>query len=50
MTENPAARQFPFGFAAADFDVKGGGRDPQYAVEHAVLEICKQRHAPPERG
>lgn len=36
--------------AAADFAVKGGGRDPQYAVEHAVLEICKQRHAPPERG
>lgn len=36
--------------AAADFAVKGGGRDPQYAVEHAVLEICRQRHAPAERG
>lgn len=35
--------------AAADFAVKGGGRDPQYAVEHAVLEICRQRHAPAER-
>lgn len=35
--------------AAADFAVKGGGRDPQYAVEHAVLEVCRQRHAPSER-
>lgn len=35
--------------AAADFAVKGGGRDPQYAVEHAVLEICRHRHAPSER-
>ena len=35
--------------AAADFAVKGGGRDPQYAVEHVVLEICRQRHAPSER-
>lgn len=31
--------------AAADFDVKGGGRDPVYAVERAVLEITRQRHA-----
>ncbi|MDE9366166.1 DNA polymerase III subunit delta [Luteipulveratus sp. YIM 133132] len=29
--------------AAADFDVKGGGRDPVYAVERAVLEITRQR-------
>ena len=28
--------------AAADFDVKGGGRDPVYAVERAVLTICGQ--------
>ena len=25
--------------AAADFEVKGGGRDPVYAVERAVLTI-----------
>lgn len=31
--------------AAADFDVKGGGRDPQYAVERAVLTICRERQA-----
>lgn len=30
--------------AAADFDVKGGGRDPVYAVERAVLTICRERH------
>lgn len=29
--------------AAADFDVKGGGRDPVYAVEHAVLTITRER-------
>lgn len=29
--------------AAADFDVKGGGRDPIYAVEHAILTITRQR-------
>ncbi|KNX39241.1 DNA polymerase III subunit delta [Luteipulveratus halotolerans] len=29
--------------AAADFDVKGGGRDPVYAVERAILEITRQR-------
>ena len=29
--------------AAADFDVKGGGRDPVYAVERAVLTICRER-------
>ena len=29
--------------AAADFAVKGGGRDPEYAVEHAVLAICRAR-------
>ncbi|MDO5626709.1 MAG: DNA polymerase III subunit delta [Mobilicoccus sp.] len=29
--------------AAADFAVKGGGRDPVYAVEHAVLTICAER-------
>ncbi|WP_370894260.1 DNA polymerase III subunit delta [Janibacter sp. GXQ6167] len=28
--------------AAADFDVKGGGRDPVYAVERAVLTICRE--------
>lgn len=30
--------------AAADFDVKGGGRDPVFAVERAVLTICRERH------
>lgn len=30
--------------AAADFDVKGGGRDPIYAVERAILTICGERH------
>jgi DNA polymerase-3 subunit delta len=29
--------------AAADFDVKGGGRDPVYAVERAILTICGAR-------
>lgn len=29
--------------AAADFDVKGGGRDPVYAVENAILTITRQR-------
>ena len=29
--------------AAADFDVKGGGRDPVYAVESAILTICRSR-------
>ncbi|MBD2758543.1 DNA polymerase III subunit delta [Yimella sp. cx-573] len=31
--------------AAADFEVKGGGRDPVYAVERAVLTICQERQA-----
>ena len=35
--------------AAADFAVKGGGRDPIYAVENMVLQVCKLRHAPRER-
>ena len=30
--------------AAADFEVKGGGRDPVYAVERAILTICRSRH------
>ncbi|WP_377643350.1 DNA polymerase III subunit delta [Oryzobacter terrae] len=30
--------------ATADFDVKGGGRDPVYAVERCVLTMCG-RHA-----
>ena len=30
--------------AAADFDVKGGGRDPVYAVERAILTICGACH------
>ena len=30
--------------AAADFDVKGGGRDPVYAVERAILTICSARN------
>ena len=30
--------------AAADFEVKGGGRDPVYAVERAVLTICSARN------
>lgn len=29
--------------AAADFDVKGGGRDPVYALERAVLTIAAER-------
>lgn len=29
--------------AAADFEVKGGGRDPVYAVERAVLTITRER-------
>jgi DNA polymerase-3 subunit delta len=29
--------------AAADFDVKGGGRDPVYAVERAIMTICAAR-------
>ncbi|MDQ2851525.1 MAG: DNA polymerase III subunit delta [Actinomycetota bacterium] len=29
--------------AAADFAVKGGGRDPVYAVEHAILTITRHR-------
>lgn len=29
--------------AAADFDVKGGGRDPEYAVERAVIAIGRAR-------
>ncbi|UIJ33462.1 DNA polymerase III subunit delta [Allobranchiibius sp. GilTou73] len=31
--------------AAADFEVKGGGRDPVYAVEHAILTITRERGA-----
>ncbi|MCO5308673.1 MAG: DNA polymerase III subunit delta [Austwickia sp.] len=35
--------------AAADFAVKGGGRDPEYAVERCILAICQARaHA--DRG
>jgi DNA polymerase-3 subunit delta len=30
--------------AAADFEVKGGGRDPVYAVERAILTICGARN------
>jgi DNA polymerase-3 subunit delta len=30
--------------AAADFDEKGGGRDPVYAVERAILTICGARN------
>ncbi|MEO7059911.1 MAG: DNA polymerase III subunit delta [Lapillicoccus sp.] len=30
--------------AAADFEVKGGGRDPVYAVERAILAITDARH------
>lgn len=29
--------------AAADFDVKGGGRDPVYAVERAILAMSRAR-------
>lgn len=29
--------------AAADFDVKGGGRDPVYAVERAILQLAAAR-------
>jgi len=31
--------------AAADFAVKGGGRDPQYAVERAILDIVAARRS-----
>lgn len=31
--------------AAADFEVKGGGRDPVYAVERAILTISRARAA-----
>ncbi|HET8982883.1 MAG TPA: DNA polymerase III subunit delta [Pedococcus sp.] len=31
--------------AAADFEVKGGGRDPVYAVERAVLTITHERRS-----
>ncbi|MEW1952964.1 DNA polymerase III subunit delta [Terrabacter sp. NPDC080008] len=31
--------------AAADFEVKGGGRDPVYAVERAILTIARARSA-----
>ncbi len=31
--------------AAADFEVKGGGRDPVYAVERAILTITRERQA-----
>jgi DNA polymerase-3 subunit delta len=31
--------------AAADFDVKGGGRDPVYAVERAILTITSERRS-----
>ena len=31
--------------AAADFEVKGGGRDPVYAVERAILTIARARAA-----
>lgn len=31
--------------AAADFEVKGGGRDPVYAVERAVLTVCREHAA-----
>lgn len=30
--------------AAADFDVKGGGRDPVYAVERAILTVTAARN------
>ena len=31
--------------AAADVEVKGGGRDPVYAVERAILELAGARGA-----
>ncbi len=31
--------------AAADFEVKGGGRDPVYAVERAILTVTRARGA-----
>jgi len=30
--------------AAADVEVKGGGRDPVFAVERAILAITAARH------
>ena len=35
--------------AAADFEVKGGGRDPVYAVERAILTITRERQGGPRR-
>lgn len=29
--------------AAADYEVKGGGRDPVYAVEHLILQVTRER-------
>jgi len=31
--------------AAADVEVKGGGRDPVYAVERAILSIAAARRS-----
>lgn len=36
--------------AAADEEVKGGGRDPVYAVEHAILTITRERGAADPRA
>jgi DNA polymerase-3 subunit delta len=35
--------------AAADFEVKGGGRDPVYAVERAILTITRERQGSGQR-
>jgi DNA polymerase-3 subunit delta len=31
--------------ARADHEVKGAGRDPQWAVQHMVMTICRARRA-----
>ncbi len=36
--------------AAADFAVKGGGRDPQYAVERAILDLAGARRGSTRSG
>ena len=40
-----ARRRASQAVAAADFEVKGGGRDPVYAVERAILTIARARAA-----
>jgi DNA polymerase-3 subunit delta len=43
--DGPALGRAIQAVAAADVEVKGGGRDPVYAVERAVLAITDERHS-----